>query len=506
MTSWWSAEPAGSAPQPSSRTEDLRRRLVEDRILLDWGSPGVLRKLRSDASRIAREMDRGGKAPPMMWSGIPFPRRPKELTGSDYWLVVSIGGTKTEYGLLRLEQGQLRLLDPAGREQSGENVAAVRKASMRFDTPTHDNTANGLEMIERIVEPIAAYLRSNQGRLSGRVGCVLSWGFANRVVRTAERVIGGVAAITTLMTKDQERFTPDLKDRDLGLLFKAAVERRTGLELTVTVANDGVMALHRFLTPENLAAHAAFGLFINGTGTNFAAAERYSVRSQGVASRAGEVYEPRRLSRADRPAPGEREELFFVNYETGSIPLGWTKTRYDVPAAYPIEHNALSGGNAFEQQLREIVKAHFAPGLYEKLVESRRAVEPRAPEPRGPEVKRLATEGPPAAREVFPGLVLDDLTVERLCFAARAVIARSALHAALILAGVTEHSGFGRGSAAKPDLLAMEGSVWSTPGYPELVRRAWEAMAGGNLHVTFTSEASYNASLPGPLYFAVIHQ
>ena len=93
------------------------------------------------------------------------------------------------------------------------------------------------------------------------------------------------------------------------------------------------------------------------------------------------------------------------------------------------------------------------------------------------------------------------------------VVPASALHAALVLSAITSRIGFGLGGTRPgheevllPDLLALEGSVWRTPGYQDLVRRAWGAIAGDRpLRVDFAHERSYDASLPGPLYLAVLH-
>jgi hypothetical protein len=320
-------------------------------------------------------------------------------------------------------------------------------------------------------------------------------------------VLGGVAGRTTLMTKDQAAFTEDLKGKDIGGLFQAAFERRIGWSRPVTAANDGVMALHYFLTAENLATHARFGLFINGTGTNFAAAEPYAVRPEGVVSSPGEEYEPERITRNRPLRAGERVERYFVNYETGSIPLEATRTPYDLPSEYPIEENALSGGNAFERQFRAIITARVSGEAHERLLGSwRRAGGGDAPAgPGGPEVSRIASEGHRGLEDVFPGAGLDPGEEDRVILVCRAIVARSSLHAALILAAVTRRLGFGLGEGGRPDLLALEGSVWSGPGYPTLVRSAWQALVGTSpLAVDFVHEKSYDASLPGPLYLAAI--
>ncbi|MBI4601716.1 MAG: hypothetical protein HY721_07130 [Planctomycetes bacterium] len=480
--------------------------------MLDAADPSVLGVLRRDAERIAGLMEGTGGRPPMHWTGIPSPPRPAAAS-TGYCLVISVGGTKTEHALMRLEGGVVRIVAPDGGEVSGAEAAGA-KGALSFPTPTQADTLDGLEMIERIAERIAAYLRPHRKLLEGCSSTLLSWGFAHKVVRTGPHVLGGVTALTTVMTKEQAAFTRDLAGKDLGALFRAAFERRLGWSSPVTAANDGIMALHYFLTAENMASSARFGLFINGTGTNFAAAEPYAVRPEGVLSRAGEAYQPERITSSRPLHPGERRDLYFVNYETGSIDLGVTRTPFDVDCEYPIEGNALSGGRAFEQSFREVVRGRVSPRVHDALAERFRPPPGGAPgaPPRGPEVSRIAAEGPSAVDAVFPGHGIAAADRERVCLVCRAIVARSALHVALLLSAVTLRSGYGLGDGdgdeapGRPDLLAMEGSVWRTPGYPDLVREGWQAIVGPRpLRVRFEHEPGFDASLPGPLYLAAVH-
>jgi hexokinase len=111
-----------------------------------------------------------------------------------------------------------------------------------------------------------------------------------------------------------------------------------------------------------------------------------------------------------------------------------------------------------------------------------------------------------AGREILRGLEGAEAQAAQLQVLARAIIARSALHAAMVLAAVTHRTGFGKGAGGFPDLLGMEGSVWKTLGYQELVKSSWQDLVGGDrLMVDLAAEPSYNASLSGPLYLAAIH-
>lgn len=492
-------EPAGH------QERELLARLQADRVLLDPADPVVGDELRRDVARIAEEMERRDAPPPMLWTGIPLPVT-RERLEAPFVLVVSVGGTKTSYGLLALRDGEVVLAGPGGEEVTGDRVGEV-KASLRFPTPTSRDTPNGRSMLARIAEGMRPYLEAQGSRLRESGHILLSWGFAQDVIRTGATVLEGLTARTTFMTKEQAPFTADLAGQDLGALLKRAIEEVTGWSRPVTVANDGIMALHFFLTADRARTHARTGLFINGTGTNFATSEPFAVRAAGVVSARGERYEPERLTRFRRLQEGERREEFFVNYETGSIVLGATRTPYDKASEYSIEENALSGGHAFEHQLRELVRAHVGVEAYSRLcsaLRARRAGGGAAPA--GPEVSALADRGTAALEELFPGARLSGQEAARLILISRAIIARSALHAAIILAATTLRIGFGRGAGGLPDLLAMEGSVWRAPGYPELVRGYWQELAGGApLHVDFDHEKSYDASLPGPVYLAALH-
>jgi O-acetyl-ADP-ribose deacetylase (regulator of RNase III) len=487
----------------------LHARLVEDRVIMDHRRPEVLDLLRRDAARIADCMEREGVPPPMLWSGIPFPEHPGEMT-SDECLIVSVGGTKTEYALMRLDRGEAVIIDEAGNEARGD-ARAVAKRALGFPTPTDRELRTGHEMIERIADRIGRYLEPQRSRLERCRAILLSWGFAHDVYRSSPILLGGLSARSTLLSKGQGAFTADLAGKDLGEILRVALERRLGWSRPVTVANDGIMALHYFLTPERLAGHAQVGLFINGTGANFAIAEDYAVRPEGVVSRPGEEYEPDRITRYRPLRPGERRERYFVNYEAGSITLDATRTPFDRPSDFPIEENALAGGNAFGEQFRELVRARISPEVHERLLSAWRRRSPGSA-PEGPDVSRIATGGPDEIERLFPGVALDGRQAADLRLVCGAIVARSALHAGLVLAAITSRIGFGLGGTRPgkneevlPDLLALEGSVWRTPGYQDLVRRGWGAIAGERpLRVDFAHERSYDASLPGPLYLAAL--
>jgi hypothetical protein len=488
----------------SPPTRELYRRLLGELVLFDLEDPAAVETLRGDVERIARDMDRADRPPPMLWSGIPWPQAEVGLSG-DYCLTISIGGTKTEFFLLRLEEGRVVGVDEKGREVGGAALMERREA-FSLPTPTAPEVASGLEMVERVVRQISGHLAPHRSLLDRCEHILLSWGFPSKTVRNGSRVLGGVTAISTLMTKEQACFTPDLKGKDIGRLFANAFRRELDWSRAVTVANDSVMALHYFLAPERRRRHQQIGLFINGTGSNFCLAERYAVRRAGVVSAAGESYEPERITALRPLGDGEVEERYLVNYESGSTDLQATRTRHDVVEEYPMEMNALAGGNAFEQQLRGLVGAHLGPGVHERLLRSWVDGGGRLA---GPEVSRVAAGSPADVARLFPGADLGSAEREAVWLIARAIVLRSALHAALVLAAVTRRTGFGLGDAEsdRTDLLGMEGSVWKSPRYPELVRECWGALVRPEtLRLSFDSEPDHNASLAGPVYMTVLHE
>ncbi len=484
----------------------IYEKLKQERIVWDTSAPAALSALRRDVERIARDMDDPDRPPPMFWSGIPMPE-PGPQPSCDYQLVVSVGGTKTEFALLRLEKGQVFGLDARnGREVStAREIDDVKNATAMTTPKWSPAVATGDALVAAMVRHFARHFGALRGALE-RVGAIyLSWGFPHRVIRTGPRIAGGLTARVTLMTKDQAGFTDSLLGKDVDVLFDRELRAQLGWSRPMAVANDTVMALHYFLDPDRRKGHGRVGLFINGTGTNFSAAEPYAVRAEGYISRKGEDYAPERI-RSGRPLhPGERQDLFFVNYEAGSIALDATRTRFDIDAEYPIERNALAGGNAFPQMLKLLTEGLISKTVYERVRENWIvAGNPPSSVPGAPAVSSLACG--PLARELLKGFESCEVFAPQLRLVARAIVARSALHAALVLAAVTRRTGFGKGERGLPDLLGMEGSLWKIPGYQELVRAYWQDLAGAEpLHVSFAAEPAFNASLSGPLYMAAIH-
>ena len=496
----------------SASTAALYRQLLSERILFDVENPAALQVLRRDAERIAAAMDDPAREPPMLWSGVPWPRGKKPLR-SDYCLSISVGGSKTVALLLRIEDGEVVGLGPGEEEVRGGELEKLARSST-LSTPTAGDTADGFAMIEKIVRGVSNRIGDNRAALEDCANIVLSWGFAAASERTHEDLLGGLTARTILMTKKQAAFTSGLQGRDLCVLFAEAFEKILGWSRPVTVANDGIMASHYFLAPSRRDKYSQIGLFINGTGCNFALAEPYAVRPGGVVSSEGEHYEPQRLVGGRQPAAGHGLVNYFVNYEIGSIKLEATKSRFDTRESYPIQTNALSGGNAFQQQFQCLGSEYLAADLCQRLLEAYSHCAEGGDCPEGPQISALAGLEPGSSEMLarlailFPDVELAAEDAEKLLFICRAIVDRSALHAALLLSAVSLRAGFGFGDQGKglPDLLSMEGSIWSIQGYPERVSNYWAALCGDRkLNVKMACGPGFNASLHGPAFFAAIH-
>ncbi len=474
----------------------LHAQLCSDRFIHLIDDPDDLARLRQDVHRIAADMDDPDRPPPMFWTGIPFPTRVSPPSHG-YCLVISVGGTKTTFALMRLDRGELKIVDRRGVDVAGADVARVKR-DFTMPTPGPEQAASGREMVQQMVAAIAAAFAACRSALERTEHVLLSWGYAHEVVRCAPTVLGGVTARVTQMQKDQEVFDADLRGCDIGQLFSSALLEQTGLDRPLTVANDAVMALHYFLVPEAVKRFHQIGLLINGTGTNFAIAEPY-VEPAGVDF---VPREPKRTGFADPVPRGMRRERYFVNYETGSIELQATASALDADSRYPLEENALAGGRAFGHGFREILRRHVG----EDFAAALEAATATGGALKGPEVSLIACGGPEALSGVFPRWNLDEEAASMVCLAARAVLERSALHAAMVLAAVTHRLQFGLGSDDRADLLAVEGSVWSTHGYWPLVRDFWARLvAPAQLRVEEAHEPSFDASLPGPVYLAANH-
>ena len=568
----------------------LRRTLIEDGFILDLDETGILSKLRRERNRIREAMDVKKGADPnqshqrmMLWSGIPFPevRIPAiNLNSQGRHLVISVGGTNTYFMVMELKGGEIIAFE-SGNPIRGNEIEVLQENN-RMATPHSESVQDiGKEkMINPIVEAIYPHLTHTENQCKS---IILNWAYSQIVQQNGSGFFD--ISTTTRMEKGQEGFS-DLAGTKVEEVFRDAIAEKIESELrkleefdessifqmgihllgkgevntsmkdsdiknrkecrkkhlkdlldnplskekpNITVANDTIMALHYFLTGENLQTYDQIGLFVNGTGANFTIAENYLVYKNGIPDRINE-----------RPLEENRRSAkkFFVNYEAGIVELRETKTIYDTEQTDQMERNALSGVS-FGKSFKEIVRGNLSTDVYEAIVSSR-ACRELTPE-RGREARTCSGKLHAPCRELTPELEaidiaqlssygftsleqrkillgkmnLEPVILEKLIFIADAIIERSALHAALVLSAITERTGYGLKepherkkfglNVTKGDALCLEGSVWKIEGYQENVRDFWQKLVGKELNIDFLHESNYNASLYGPIYMAAVH-
>ncbi len=487
----------------------LLEALKREKFIFDPESEKDVRALRQDVRRIAGEMDDDQSPPPMYWSGVPLPERHAEIADTPCSMIVSVGGSKTFFCLLRLEKGELCGYDWInGNEIRDADRIARLQSESEIKTPGFcDEIQTGRQMVRSIVSRIDGKIGSLDKIAGFCDQVVLSWGFPHRVVRTGPRVKDGLAGIVTEMTKDQRPFIQDLKGRDIGEIFKGQFGRVAGWEPSVAVVNDSVAAIHYFFQPGWRKTFDRAGLFVNGTGANFAMAEPFAAEADEVAGDKATLRPLRRLDRERALIPEEKTMDYFVNYEAGSTRLSATRTRFDLAEDYPFERNALAGGNAFPQMFESIIRALLSDSLYSRLLEATSAAQGRIID--RIDAERIgwlcAAEGKDGVSGLFGDIGMTAEEAECLVAAAQAVAGRSAMHAAMILCAATVRNGFGFGRDRMPDFVGMEGSIWKVRGYSGLVKSWWDRLVGGEkLSVRFGHAPGYNASLYGPVFFAAL--
>ena len=589
----------------------LRKTLIEDGFILSFDETGTLGKLRRERNRIKEAMDVPKVTDPnqrcqqmMLWSGIPFPEKQipaNILTSQGRHLVISVGGTNTYFMVLELKDGEIIAFEN-GNPRRGDEIEALK--NNRMVTP-HSEGAQDLgkeKMINPIVEAIYPHLTHTVHQCKS---IILNWAYSQTVKPNGAGFFD-VSTITR-MEKGQEGFN-DLMGEKIEEIFRDAIAEKIESELgklaefdessifqmgvhllskgevdtsakdsdiknckecrkkhlnnllesllsnekpNITVANDTIMALHYFLTGENLQTYDQIGLFVNGTGANFTIAENYLVDGTGIPDHKPKalVSVANRINRRPLEANRQNAKKFFVNYEAGIVELRETKTIYDTEQTDQMERNALSGAS-FGKSFKEIVCRNLSIDVYEAIVSARegkkiqigentpyreltpeRGREARTcsgklhascreltPEPEAIDIAQLSSYGFTSLeqRKILLGKVnFEPIIIDKLIFIADAIVERSALHAALTLSAITERTGYALKEPCerkkiglditKGDALCLEGSVWKIEGYQEKVHEFWQRLVGKELNVDFLHEPDYNASLYGPIYMAALH-
>ncbi|MFQ6040040.1 MAG: hypothetical protein ACE5PV_04220 [Candidatus Poribacteria bacterium] len=556
---------------------ELRKILIEDGFILDLDKIDTLSKLRRERNKIKEAMDVKqvgdfNNQRMMLWSGIPFPERQvsaANLNSQGRHLVVSVGGTNTYFMVMELKDGEIIAFEN-GNPRRGDEIEALQKSNRMLTPRSEGAEDSGREkMIHPIVEAIYPHLTHTAHQCQS---IILNWGYSQIVKRDGAGFFD--ISTTTRMEKGQEGFS-DLMGARVEDVFRDAIAEQIESELRklagfdglnvfqmgahllsqgeinasakdneiknrrelrkrhlesllkdifpkekpkITVANDTIMALHYFLTGENLQTYDQIGLFVNGTGANFAIAENYLVDENGI---------PDRINRRPLEINRQNAKRFFVNYEVGVLELGGTKTIYDTEQTDQMERNALSGAS-FGKSFKEIVCRNLSTDVYKAIVSARDGKKIQvgenvpyrelAPEPEAIDIAQLSNYGFTSLEQkkmLLGEVELEPVVLKELIFIADAIIERSALHAALVLSAITRRTGYGLKepderkrfglNTTKGDALCLEGSVWKIAGYREKTREFWQKLVGKELNVDFLHEPDYNASLYGPIYMAAAH-
>ena len=328
--------------------------LKQEKVIFDRESEKDVSALRRDVLRIAGDMDDDQSPPPMHWSGVPLPESHVEVADTPYSMIVSVGGSKTFFCLLRLKKGELCGYDWSnGTEiRDADRIARLQSESETKTPGFCDGIQTGLQMVRSIVSRIEGKTGSLRKIAGFCDQVVLSWGFPHRVVRTGPRVKDGLAGIVTEMTKDQRPFIQDLKGRDIGEIFREEFDRVAGWGPSVAVANDSVAAIHYFFQPGLRKTFDRAGLFVNGTGANFAMAEPCTLEAGEVAVGNAVLRPLGRSVREQGFVPGEKTKDFFINYEAGSTRLSATRTRVRPGRGLSFRTKCAGGGKRLSANVR----------------------------------------------------------------------------------------------------------------------------------------------------------
>jgi len=439
------------------------------------------------ASQMRQAVGRAEDIPNMYFSGIPLLPTVDQVFAQDM-LVVSVGGMNTHIRILQLATtGEVTLLP----------VVESDDIHPHFPTPCQDGKPHTLEeMWQPIISQVALWL----GEFPAISHLVLSWGFPQQaVILPPDRGITG--AIGQYMTKKQRAVAVrDLRlDEFLRtLLIEVRLDEQRINKLKISIQNDSVMAMQRFLKESN--QYRKSGLFILGTGTNLTTAEPYLFNDNDELAYDPKGYPLRGLS-MDSPKSSNEEKAYWVNYEIARLVP--THTRLPAERLLPWEpsgsvtediENFAQGGAGFYRVWHNLVTDE-RPEISDRVAKLYLSAE---------EISILGLQQviSDKVKSVFP----DDSDHTILIDAAKETVEHCARRSGITLAAASLFCGIGLPPDGQRDMLAMEGSLWKIHGMQERIARCWESIIRPELdqrgHTTlpvdFLAKDNYNASLLGP--------
>lgn len=504
--------------------QDLYRKLKEDRVYLNPKNPEDRKIIKKEAKRFAKQMkeSRGhvGDIPGMYCSAISdrgqHVRKENDFPSLSL-LIISVGGTNTYFRSLEIEDGSFQ----SDQEIIGKTFGG-KKVYRRITTPCADGKNHTLEeMLEKIVESLQAWL--HYFAIHERTPhLLLNWGFPQKAVELDENE-GITGAIGGIMTKLQSGVKAEgLRiDKVMRKVIKKKCKEKFLQniinEIKITVQNDTIMALHRYLHQSNRVKYRDMALMILGTGMNMTTSHLFAVNSQGHLVLDDEGY-PLRQDMVIQNQENKYLWLpYWVNYEAGSLVP--QETRCNIDRLLPGEstifdeniENFGASGTGFPRILQNLIVDYLPGGkkIWEKLVKLVNDHEKITMD--AIFVSQLA--GKHNHDDISFINLLQDYgcspeDIVGLQLIGQVVIHRSALRAATILSAVTLHKGLGL--PEKPgeiDALAMEGSVWKIQGYQEKVKKYWGRILQKEeqLAVEFIVEDDYTAGVLGPGYLVGLY-
>ncbi|OIP97952.1 hypothetical protein AUK40_02195 [Candidatus Wirthbacteria bacterium CG2_30_54_11] len=491
----------------------MRDTLFHDQILWDLRDQSAVGCLRREAERFAEAMRMSGgrttDIPRMYWSGLAdeaeSSRDEKDFPDANI-LVVSVGGSHTHFRALKISRGVVQeLVNPGGKRN--------------IPTPCGDEQIHSLEeMLLPIAREACGWLRVFAGGVEPHI--LLNWGFPQRsiVLSPSEGVTG---AIGEVMTKGQRGV--QAQGMPIHSVFRACLQQECLLgggaidisRVKITVQNDTIMAMFRYLERQRRADFHAMALMILGTGVNLTTLARYEAEENGSVRLDHEGL-PVRVPNTKMSAPSR---TFWLDYEVGRLKPIETLGRCDrlAPneqgeAAEDIENFGL-GGTGFGRIFHNLVHDYLPePDLLWSSLASSMKVTVSQFFPDGEWVVKLSGRHPVYdASETISDLTASGLgseVISSLQVLAEAVVERSAARAGVVLAAVSLFSGLGLQVVDLPDALAMEGSVWKTRRYQDQVLQYWNAILAPELaslklkelNISLIVEDNYNAGVLGPAY------
>lgn len=433
--------------------------------------------LRAEAEKYARALmnNKGGIGanPPLLCSGIPADRvRNVEQFPDCRMLAISVGGSRTHFQGIETRAGLVSLLEP--------------KSGVRTQMPTPGSISqiDSLSiMIDAVSKPATDWLKT----IGSVDHIVVSWGFP-QVPFTLPRGQGLTGAYAAALTKHHQAVKTNTED--IGSLFRQFLPM-SFQDAKITIQNDVILAMQRYLEPKRMARYRKAALMILGTGCNVTTAEPFAIDSaQGDLRLDGSIV-PARLTTTQ--AEGTTTRPYWVNYEIGQTRL---EADPDIDNE-AIENRGLSGVS-WPHRFKDLLTDSLLDGrqLWNKL-----SLSPLAGSAEG--IVAIAQN-----EQSLEGLRFTDAIRSQIRDLAAMVIEQSAEKAAMLLTAVSLFSGLGLSSRGDLDLLAMEGSLWKIKGYQQRIQETWQqllspelqALKQTELPVEFVTLDDYNASVLGPAY------